>query len=60
MLEGLKNDAKKIAKAAKGLLRFLILFGIVIIFKAIMETLHKPNMLFKRATIFCKSQGNAC
>ena len=39
MLEGLKNDARKIAKAAKDLLRFLILFGIVLIFKTLILNL---------------------
>ncbi|MCH2600527.1 MAG: hypothetical protein MKZ94_14025 [Pirellulales bacterium] len=47
MLEGLKNDAKKIAKAAKDLLRFLILFGIVLIFKTLILNLlpsDSPNV----------------
>jgi len=47
MLEMLKNDAKKIAKAAKDLLRFLILFGIVLIFKTLILNLlpsDSPNV----------------
>jgi len=47
MFEMLKNDAKKIAKAAKDLLRFLILFGIVLIFKTLILNLlpsESPNV----------------
>ena len=47
MFEMLKNDAKKIAKAAKDLLRFLILFGIVLIFKTLILSLlpsASPNV----------------
>ena len=44
MLEGLKNDAKKIAKAAKDLLRFLILFGInILINNTLNYYLYKCN-----------------
>ena len=47
MFEMLKNDAKKIVKAAKDLLRFLILFGIVLIFKTLILNLlpsESPNV----------------